>query len=276
MMQYLPFNSSDHVLIRSKETPIPLDHMFTDRKVMEIVRSSHLFAFDAEDTTIYNYLEDIEVGMADTVFSRHADGKYSIVARENGYPDDTKFPPMEGAKTQDDNDNDNDGNDSDDDSVQIIAMDSSTKERYVTVLGYCGYDEALAKPAIVWNQENVDGFVAYVKSGTKPKDAIKKVLDEINKSKSTVQDKSTQPTTTPTKTNDELNGLDKDQMKLYDSISDYVTAETLLHLKEIVDFIKTCDKNKYEAFVQSMEASKNKKTGKDLQGIEKLYKKIKS
>jgi hypothetical protein len=173
-------------------------------------------------------------------------------------------------------------NDSDDDEVQLMKLDNDQQQRYITVLSNCDYDEQLSKPSVSWNQTNVDSFLAYIASGSTPATAIKKVVDDINKSTTTaggdgLNDDVTTVTTT-TKTNEELHNLDDEQKQLFDSIASFVTTETLDKIKELVQFIQTCEKGKFKAFIYSLQESGKKKNAKkkDLGEITKIYNKIKS
>jgi hypothetical protein len=173
-------------------------------------------------------------------------------------------------------------NDSDDDEVQLMKLDNDQQQRYITVLSNCDYDEQLSKPSVSWNQTNVDSFHAYIASGSTPATAIKKVVDDINKSTTTaggdgLNDDVTTVTTT-TKTNEELHNLDDEQKQLFNSIASFVTTETLDKIKELVQFIQTCEKGKFKAFIYSLQESGKKKNAKkkDLGEITKIYNKIKS
>ena len=135
--------------------------------------------------TIYQFFEDLEVGLADTIFSRNSDGQYSLVAQQNGYPTDTKFATFAKGNGGGATDDDTNTVDSDDDEVQLLKLDNDQQQRYITVLSNCEYDEELAKPSVSWNQTHVDLFLAYIASGSTPATAVKKVVEDINKSTTT-------------------------------------------------------------------------------------------
>jgi hypothetical protein len=259
-----------------------MDHIFVDKKVLEILRASGLFTFDADNMTIYQFFEDLEVGLADTIFSRNSDGQYSLVAQQNGYPTDTKFATFAKGNGGGATDDDTNTVDSDDDEVQLLKLDNDQQQRYITVLSNCEYDEELAKPSVSWNQTHVDSFLAYIASGSTPATAVKKVVEDIKKSTTTAGgdglDDGVANVTTTAKTNEELQDLDDDQKDLFDSIASFATTETLDKVKEMVQFIQTCEKAKFKAFVSSLQESGKKKNAKkkDLSELTKIYNKIKS